>query len=81
MRVLYQKRSFCCEIKQIWDLYSFLYAEILGIMDTAVLGSYIVISSWDPGDPGSSFFFDGIMEILDPKLLFGPWILEILDPG
>ena len=53
------------------------------ILDPADLGSYIVILSWDPGEPGCSFFCfcDGVPEILDPKLLFGPGILEILYPG
>ena len=51
-----EERSFCCEIQQIWHLSSFLYAEILGTLDPADLGSYIVILSWFPEDPGSSFF-------------------------
>ena len=34
----------------------FLYAEILGILNPADLGSFIVILAWHPGDPGFSFF-------------------------
>ena len=59
-----------------------LYIEILGISDPVDLVSYFLVSSWDPGDLGSSFFcFCGwILEILDPDFLFGAGIQEILDP-
>ena len=33
-----------------------LYIEVLGISDPVDLGSYFLVSSWDPGDLGSSFF-------------------------
>ena len=59
----------------------FFCPEILGILDPADLGSYIFVSSWDPGDPGSSLFvFAVVLEILDPKFSFGREILDILDP-
>ena len=39
-----------------WIFKVFFCLEILGILDPEDLGSYIFVSSWDPGDPGSSFF-------------------------
>ena len=41
------------EILQILDIKSLFCRGILGILDLTDLGSYISVSSWDPGDRGS----------------------------
>ena len=69
-------------ILQILDLLRLFCLEILGILDSADLGSYFflfyrgILEILDH----DFCYCSGILEILEPKFLFVLEILEILDP-